>query len=262
MKKIVLGFFSAAVLAILSGCCTGQSAAIPAALVVKADPGQIVFDGRLDEKFWQQAPAHTLAVCDKYDKLPPLELNRIRQDKLEKCTVKFACDDKYFYAAANVEDNDMVAVTLPQAPAVINGDRLVIYLVPEKALHCWELASGPNAVKSAFFYQINGLYLNLKDKEKYGQFPGFDAMFKINGTLNKQNDRDKGWTSEIRIPLAEIARHGVDFSAGEKWRIAVYRTNYSAYNYAVQTSTFPQLPTLNMEFKKFFAPVVFCSADK
>jgi hypothetical protein len=97
----------------------------------------------------------------------------------------------------------------------------------------------------------------MKDKDKYGQIPGYDALCKVNGTLNKQNDRDNGWTSEIRIPLAEIAKHGVEFSAGAKWRIAVYRTNYSAYNYAVQTSTFPKLPDLNLEFKKFFAPVCF-----
>ena len=258
MKKITL-LIAAAVLGLLSGCYATKTAkpVIPEAAVVKAAPGEITFDGKADEKFWQKVPAYELAACDKYNRFPELEKNRIRQDKLEKCTVKFACDDKYFYAAAHVEDNDMVAVTLPGKPAVINGDRLTIWLVPEKALHCWELASGPKAAKSAFFYQINGLYLSWKDKEKFGKFQGYDVLCKLNGTLNKQNDQDKGWTAEIRLSLSEIAKYGVKFAPGENWRIVAYRANYSAYNYAVQTSTFPQLPDFNLEFKKFFAPVIF-----
>ena len=259
MKKIALFTLPAVLGLIIGGCCAGKTAepAVPTATVVKAAPGEITFDGKADEKFWQKVPEYELSACDNYHLLPPRELQRIRQDKLEKTTVKFACDNEYLYIAANAEDNDMAAVTLPNLPAVINGDRIMVLLVPENALHCWELLSGPNQVKSAFFYQINGLYLTLKDKEKYGQFPGYDVKFSIYGTLNKQDDRDKGWTSETRLKLSEIARYGIKFAPGEKWLIAVYRNNNSAYNYAVQTSTFPKLPMFNLELKKFFAPVIF-----
>lgn len=259
MNRVVLGIFSISVLIFAGGCfCSKNSIpAIPAATVVKASAGEIVFDGKLDEDFWRSVPAYELVRCDGSGRLPELERKRILQDKLEKTTVKFAFDDNYFYVAASVEDKDIVAVTSPQKPTAVAGDNLQIILVPENGMYYWELFSAPNGTAPAYLYHIHGLYLSMKDKENFGKVPGYGAVCKLNGTLNRQNDRDKGWSAEIRLPLSVINKDGIRFAPGEKWRVLVYRINYSAYNYAVQTAAFPQLPGWNLNLRKYFAPVAF-----
>ena len=256
MKKITLLLFSAAVLTTLAGCCTQKAQeALPTVTVVKAAPGEIVFDGKASEKFWAKVPAYDLVRCDKV--VPPREAARILADGLEKCTVKFAYDDKYFYAAATMEDNDIIAKGKTGDLSILFGDTMEVFLAPEKAFHYWELYSTPNGAKTAFFYELPSLDLKIRNRDKYGILPGFEIACSINGTLNKQSDKDKSWTTEMRLPLALIARHGVKFTPGEKWRVLAARYNYSAYNYAVQTSCYPALPKWNFHTKEYYARVIF-----
>ncbi len=258
MKNIALYTFSALVLLLAGGCCSPAATdRLPTVTVVKAAPGEIKFDGSLSEKFWSKVPAYELLRCDNSHKLPPQERNKILADGLEKASVKFAYDDKYFYAAATLEENDIIAKGKTGDLSIFFGDTIEVFLAPEQAFYYWELYSTPNGAKTAFFYELPTLDLVIKDRAKYGKLPSFEIAFKLNGTLNKQNDRDKGWTTEMRLPLAEIAKKGIKFAPGEKWTIMAARYNYSAYNYAVQTSAFPQLPALNFHMRQFYAPVEF-----
>jgi hypothetical protein len=54
------------------------------------------------------------------------------------------------------------------------------------------------------------------------------AAVKVDGTLNKREDQDKGWTVEIALPLADV--NGLDKpgvkvppTIGDKWRLNMYR---------------------------------------
>ena len=73
MKKITLLLFSAAVLTTLAGCATQKAQeSLPTVTVVKAAPGEIVFDGKISEKIWAKVPAYDLVRCDKI--VPPREI--------------------------------------------------------------------------------------------------------------------------------------------------------------------------------------------
>ena len=257
MKKVALLIFSAAVLLALNGCLIPQAGSDrPTVTVVKAAAGEIIFDGKLSEKFWQQVPSFELVRCDASGTLPPLERDRIIADGLEKCTVKLAYDDKYFYMAAMLEDNDIISMCQNTAPA-FSGDTMGFSLFPEDALYQWTFYAAPNKAKAAFFLETPTLDHRMKLKGNYGRLPGFESVCSLDGSLNKQNDKDKGWSVEMRIPLKEISRRGINFAPGEKWRLLALRFNYSAYNYAVQTSCYPALPAYNFGLKSYFARVIF-----
>ena len=259
MKKKAFPIFPAAALLLAAGCCctTAPVETLPPAVTVtKAVPGEIVFDGKLSETFWQKAAAYSLERSDKSGKLPPKEKVRVLQDAQEKGQVKFAYDDKYFYVAAILDDNDLIAMGKDQDQLINFGDTFMVYLAPENALHYWNFTVAPNSSKSGYMFDIDGLYLNMKDKDKYGLLPGFEALCTVNGTVNKQNDRDKCWCVEMRFPLKSIARLGIKFAPGEKWRIMAARRSYSAYNYAVQISAYPHQPGANF-LRKCFGVVDF-----
>ena len=257
MKKVVLLLFSAVLLSVLNGCCTPKGGtSCPTITVAEAAPGEIVFDGKVNEKFWQKVPAFELVRCDASKNLPPRERDRIIADGLEKGTVKFAFDDKYFYVAAILEDNDLIGMMPSPVPAA-SGDTFGITLVPENATYHWTFYSAPNKTSSAFFHKTPSLDLRMQLKGKYGKLPGFECASSIEGTLNRQTDKDKFWTTEMRIPLSVIAKQGINFAPGEKWMILASRFNFSAYNYAVQTSSYPELPAFNFGMKNYFARVIF-----
>ena len=53
------------------------------------------------------------------------------------------------------------------------------------------------------------------------------AAVRLQGTLNKWDDRDKGWTVEGRIPWSAFKATGGRPKPGDKWRFALCRYDYS-----------------------------------
>jgi hypothetical protein len=55
------------------------------------------------------------------------------------------------------------------------------------------------------------------------------AKVQVNGTLNKRDDQDKGWTVELAIPLEDVKGLDKDQAvrippvAGDVWRVNMYR---------------------------------------
>lgn len=256
MKKITLLSFAFTAI-LLNGCAFMQDnrPTVQPVTAIKAARGEIVFDGEPDEKFWQKVPAYNLVRCDISNTLPPKEKAAILKDGLEQGQVKFAWDDKYFYVAAILHDNDIVSVT-PGANQFL-GDFFKVVITQENAPFGWEFISVPNNMAVALRNSPNGLYQTYKEKENYGRIAGFEAVCKFNGTLNMQKDRDTSWSTEMRIPLAELAGKNLHPSDAGKWRILAVRMNFSAYNYFVQSSVFPSQPAFNFYLREYFAPVKF-----
>ena len=259
MKKLALWSFSAAAMMFFNGCALWQNDCQkiqqPAVTAVKAAAGDIIFDGEADEKFWQKVPAYDLVRCDISHTLPPREKAAILKDGLEKGQVKFAYDDKYFYAAAVLQDNDIVAVS-PAAYQFL-GDCFKIVLTQEDAVFGWNFISVPNGMGVALCSCPDGLYQTYKEQKNYGKLDGFEIKCKLKGTLNMQDDRDKGWSTEMRIPLTALAQKGMVPQDANKWRILAVRMNYSAYNYFVQSSVFPRQAAFNFYLREYFSPVIF-----
>ena len=57
---------------------------------------------------------------------------------------------------------------------------------------------------------------------------GMETAVRLQGTLNKWDDRDVGWTVEGRIPWTAFKATGGRPKSGDKWKFALCRYDYSA----------------------------------
>lgn len=258
MKKFLFGIAAAA--AVLCGCnsvTNTPEAAIPSVTVTKISKA-IKFDGKLDEEAWKNAPKYKLVFANEVSGWPVAERNRVLQDKYESASVSFLYDDKYLYVGAELEDDDVISfVDKNQDLLYRAADTLEIFLAPANGSHYWELYSTPSAYRTSFCFPSGGMLGLDAVFTKSMLMPGFETAFKVNGKVNDHKVKDKGWTTEMRIPLAEIAKKGVKFAPGEKWGILAARYNYSHYMYRRQNSSFPELPIVNFHLRQYYAPVIF-----
>jgi hypothetical protein len=103
----------------------------------------------------------------------------------------------------------------------------------------FELFFKPSVEKRAYYeFQVNArntpleLYLPSRGAGGYRRFAalsnlGLESAVKLRGTLNNPDDRDKGWTVEGRIPWTAFKPTGGRPKAGEKWKFALCRYDYS-----------------------------------
>jgi hypothetical protein len=60
---------------------------------------------------------------------------------------------------------------------------------------------------------------------------------RVDGTLNRRSDRDRGWTVELAIPFADLGLTRAP-APGDVWRMNLYRFDPSAENrYAAWSPT-------------------------
>lgn len=257
MKSILLSLLAAVIFCGCNSVTENSTQATPSVVVTRINE-KINLDGSLDEKIWSQVPAYTLVFADEVAGWPDAERERILQDKYESAKVRFSYDEKYLYVGAELEDDDVITYLNRNQDLLYRGaDTLEIFLSPEKGMHYWELYSTPSAFRTSFLFPAGGMIGLQEVFAKSMLMPGFETAFKVNGKINDHKVKDNGWTTEMRIPLAEIAKHGIKFAPGEKWRILAARYNYSHYMYRRQLSAFPVLPVVNFHLRQYYAPVIF-----
>ncbi len=244
----------------LCGCSSMQKTGeevIPPVVVTKINE-PIKLDGRLDEKVWAKVPVYNLEFANDAAGLPMAEYNRVIQDKYEGAKVRFLYDDKYLYVAGELEDDDVITYLNRNQDLLYRGaDTLEIFLSPVNATHYWELYATPSEYRTSFCFPAGGM-LGLQEVfSKSMLMKGFETAFSVNGKLNDCKVKDRGWVTEMRIPLAELAAKGVKFAPGEKWGILAARYNYSHYMYRRQLSSYPKLPIVNFHLRQYYAPVIF-----
>lgn len=251
---------------ILSGCFCSQNSGTAAGqfpehpgFVVRKISTPIKFDGKLDEAVWQNAPAYELVYNSEVVNWPERSRNRVLADKFEKAYVKFLYDDKYLYVAGYLEDTDIIAFgNEDQMMLYQNSDTLEIFLCPMDGMHYWELYSTPNGFKTALFYPSGGMAKLPGVPAGDGKpMPGLEVVSQINGSLNMHNDHDKSWTTEMRIPLSELAAKGIEFAPGKPWRLLGARYNYAHRFHNRQVSSAPAQPAHNFHLRDYYAPVIF-----
>ena len=261
MKRTV-DVFRAATLAVLLGGCAGAAPEsvppeIPTVTVTETT-SSITLDGKLDEAAWAATPGYALKHFDDTSGLPELEAAVVARDPFESAEVKFLYDKNYLYVGCTLNDSDVTAYCDRDQERLFRyGDLLEVFLWPEHGTWYWELYAAPNGARSSFFYPGGGQRGNWEFfSEKY-LMKDFAVASRIDGTRNRHNDRDRGWSTEMRIPLAELAKAGIPFAPGNAWRLMAARYNYGAEFYQLQFSSFPEMPNSNYHFRRYYAPVLF-----
>ena len=142
-------------------------------------------------------------------------------------TARLLWDGNYLYFSAEMEDHDLFALVKDRNGMTWEDD-------------VFELFFKPKADKPAYYeFQVNALNTRLelffpsRGAGGYRRFApqtklGLESAVKLRGTLNKYDDKDKGWTVEGRIPWAAFKATGGRPAAGDRWKLALCRYDYSA----------------------------------
>jgi hypothetical protein len=190
--------------------------------------GPIKIDGLLEEAAWAKAPV-----------LSAFSVYWLGRQAKTATRARLLWDEQNLYFAAEMEDADLYADVKEHNGMTWLND-------------VFELFFKPSADKLAYYeFQVNALntrlelFLPSRGAGGYGRFAGAGPLgmasaVKLDGTLNKWQDVDKGWTVEGRIPWTAFKATGGKPAPGDRWRFALCRYDYSvAFDQPELSSTAP-----------------------
>jgi hypothetical protein len=168
-------------------------------------------DGKLDDAAWKDV-AETTPFVNTLSGAPVDQ----------KTSAKIAYDDKNLYIAFSNQDSDI------WANLTKHDDKLWTEEADEVMI------DGDGDGKTYIELQVNPAgatfdsYLPTYRKGQVDWESGMKAAVHVDGTLNKRDDTDKGWTVEIALPLEAVkgrAETGpkVPPKVGDVWRLNLYR---------------------------------------
>lgn len=206
----------------------------------------IRIDGRLDDKAWQQAPFSPRFV----DLLTG-------ETTIHDTRAAVLWDETNLYVAFRIEEPFVHAnFTTNNSPIYYDND-VEVFIAGRDAYYEFEV-NGYNTTYEAFFiwddaYERDG-YAGLKEFTRtnmvpfngvgftnhprggrlgnfHWHFPGKQTAVFIDGTVNDDTDRDRGWTVELAFPwrgMAQLARadqRSIPPREGDVWRMDFSRFN-------------------------------------
>lgn len=212
VARLVIG------LALLLGLQTAQAAVslqAPSAYLAQFTTHPPILDGRLDDPVWQQAPFTSAYVDHATGRAAPV-----------RTRAKLVYDDEYLYLGVATEDADIYAwYSSNQAPLFRRDDLIEIFIDPVgQGRNYLELG----ASAAGFYYSLR-IPQAVDGRVQPQPLPLQDIALAthFNGTLNDASDRDKSWSIEVKIPLADIAlASGAPLSFTTAWRLGLFRIDY------------------------------------
>jgi Carbohydrate family 9 binding domain-like len=180
----------------------------------------IKVDGKLDDPAWGAAPSTGPFVNTMTG--APVD---------QKTEAKFLWDNKFLYVAFDNADSDVWASLTKRDDKLWTqeADELMIDADGNGKTYV-ELQVAPNGTLFDTYLPEYRKYEDTIDPKKkpYSWNSKMNVKVHVDGTLNKRDDQDKGWTVEMAIPLEDV--RGMDKAAaklppspGDVWRINMFR---------------------------------------
>ena len=178
-------------------------------------------DGKLDDAIWTAAPSTGPFVNTLTGTAVPM-----------RTEAKLAWDKKFLYVAIDNADSDVWAKLDKRDDKLWTEEADEIMIDADGNGRSYvELQVSPNGTLFDTYLPERRKYedmINPKMKP-FGWDSKTIAKVRVDGTLNKREDQDKGWTAEIAIPLEDVK--GMDDKStltlppvpGNVWRINMYR---------------------------------------
>ena len=162
----------------------------PKGYVCQRATSPVVIDGKLDDKAWADASWTDHFVDIEGD---------VRPKPRFRTHVKMLWDDTYFYVAAELEEPHVWA-TLKKHDSVIFADNdFEIFIDPDgDNQEYYELEI--NALNTEWDLFLKKAYRDGGPGDQRVGSSGLKTATHVNGTLNKQDDKDRSWTVEFAIP--------------------------------------------------------------
>lgn len=188
-------------------------------------------DGKLDEevyKFARWTPYFGLANGDP-------------SSPRFKTRAAIFYDDKNLYIAFEVEDPDVWSGYTKDDEPIYNEEVVEFFVDPEDDNQTYyEFQVSPANVHFDAYFEYHRS--DLKKAMSYNS--GFESAVNVDGTLNKRDDVDKGYTVEMMIPFEKINQPKP--SKGRKYRIDMFRFERPARNKITEAHAL--FPTPNWDF--------------
>jgi len=176
-------------------------------------------DGKLDDAVWQPAP-WTPAFVDIEGDAKPKPRSQTR--------AKMAWDQTYLYIAAEMEEPHVWG-TLTEHDAVIFHDNDFEVLIDPNGdtLEYYEFEM--NALNTGWDLFLNKPYRFGGKADNGWEIPGLRTAVHVDCTLNDPRETDRGWSVEIAMPWAALAKYAhkpAPPRPGDEWRINFSRVEW------------------------------------
>jgi hypothetical protein len=179
-------------------------------IVVHRAKGPIKADGLLDEPDWAKAEA--MSFSDSMGRGVPTRF---------PTKLRLLYDDQNLYVGFECTDEDITEKYSKRDDPIYEHESAEVFIMPNviaPALGPYvELQASPTGV--IFDASFTGRRQGMDVSFNAGQTVGT----KINGTLNKSDDKDQGWVSEWIVPWKGIRGVTVPPKEGDEWRMNAFR---------------------------------------
>ena len=178
--------------------------------------GRIKIDGRVTEKEWAAAE-----VCTAFGDIRGAGYAAPKY----LTTLRLLWDDDNLYVSAVLEEPDVRAGVVHRDDIVYHDNDFEVFLNPygDKILY-YELEV--NALGTVMDLLMNKPYSEGGTYMMTWDFPGLEIAVKVDGTLNRSGDVDRGWSVEMKIPFAGLSRGGLDPRENKIWRANFSRVEW------------------------------------
>jgi hypothetical protein len=206
-------------------------------------------DGKLDGPEWK----HALVLHGAY------AFNETT--RTDNTTWKLLWDQHYLYVGVYCQAEDIVAPIVKRNGPVYDNDCVEAFILPEmKTLQYWELEANPTGglfesrctKKPDHWGGVNDTTVDMKGLQIATAINGTPTVY---GTPNKSDGKDKGYTIEMAIPVAELP--GMTpaslFTRGQSFHLLLARMDRSKGTF----TAYAFLPLLSWTHNVWnYAPVV------
>ncbi|MGB0646211.1 MAG: carbohydrate-binding family 9-like protein, partial [Bradymonadia bacterium] len=166
--------------------------------------GPALIDGKLTEPFWQTAT--------------PISLKRIggRESFFQSTKIRAVYDDTHLFIGVDAKDSDVSSTFTERDSNTWEQEVIEVFIDAMGSKRDYlELQVTPaNVIFDAKFSH----HRSDLQKARAWQMNGLVTMVNVDGTLNKRDDRDAGYSIEMKIPLAQVPGGLQGVKRGE-WRI-------------------------------------------
>lgn len=174
-------------------------------------------DGKLNEKSWKKA-AETESFVDISGEGFPKPIYDTK--------ARLLWDDDYLYVSAVLEEPNIVANLTQRDTIIYHDNDFEVFLDPTGDGQCYfEIENNARGV--VFDLMLDRAYRSGGNFYIQWDCPGLKLAVSHDGTLNRQNDRDRSWTVEMAIPHKAITRNFTNpLQAGNMWRLNFSRVQW------------------------------------
>ena len=185
----------------------------------------IRIDGKLDEAVWSRAPQS------------PRFVDILTGDRTIHSThAMVVWDETNLYVAYRIEEPFVHAKFTKHNDPIYYDNDVEFFIAGRDAYYEFEI----NAFNTSYevFFVWNDAYdrggfngLPEFERAKLAPFNGLQTAVQVDGTVNKDDDRDRGWTVEIALPwkslqwLAKTDNRPLPPKEGDEWRMDFSRFN-------------------------------------